>query len=71
MLRGRRKLVIPMLYKGLKSFKEGLAAADMVNKLKEQGILCYAIASNRVRFVIHLDITTDMVNKTIEIISTL
>ncbi len=51
--------------------KEGLAAPLVVTKLKEQGILCYAIGPNRVRFVIHLDITAEMVNKTIKIISTL
>ena len=51
--------------------KEGLRAPAMVNKLKEKGILCYAIAPNRVRFVIHLDISTEMVNKTINIISAL
>ena len=51
--------------------KDGLAAQTIVNKLKEQGILCYAITTNRVRFVLHLDITKEMVNKTIEIISIL
>ncbi len=51
--------------------KEGKTAPELVNRLKEQGILCYAIAPNRVRFVVHLDITTHMVNKTIEIISTI
>lgn len=43
-------------------------AQTLVEKLKEQQILCYAIAPNRVRFVVHLDITVAMVNKTIEII---
>ena len=51
--------------------KEGMAAPDMVSKLKDHGILCYAITPARVRFVLHLDITTEMVNKTIKIISTL
>jgi threonine aldolase len=51
--------------------KEGLAAQNLVNKLKEYGTLCYAIAPDRVRLVVHLDITTVMVNKTKEIISTL
>jgi threonine aldolase len=50
--------------------KEGLTAPAMVSKLKEQGILCYAITPTRVRFVLHLDITTEMINKTIKIIST-
>jgi threonine aldolase len=51
--------------------KEGLTAEAMVNKLKEQGILCYAITPTRVRFVLHLDISTEMVDKTIRIISEL
>ena len=51
--------------------KDGLSAPDLVSKLKEQNILSYAIAPNRVRFVLHLDITKEMVSKTIEILSTL
>lgn len=51
--------------------KDGLPAPDLVNKLKEQNILSYAIAPDRVRFVLHLDITKEMVSKTIEILSTL
>ena len=51
--------------------KEGITAPAMVSKLKEHGILCYAITPARVRFVLHLDITADMVDKTIKIISTL
>ena len=43
-------------------------ANAIVEKLKEKEILCYAIAPDRVRFVIHLDISEQMVNKTIEII---
>jgi threonine aldolase len=42
-----------------------------VEKLKEKGILSYAIAPDRVRFVLHLDITETMVLKTIDILSTL
>ena len=51
--------------------KDGLPASELVNKLKEQNILSYAIAPDRVRFVLHLDITKEMVSKTIEILSTL
>jgi len=51
--------------------KEDFTAPDMVAKLKEQGILCYAITPNRVRFVLHLDITEEMVNKTLKLFSTL
>jgi len=51
--------------------KDGMTAPALVNKLKEKEILCYAIAPNRVRFVLHLDITKEMVGKTIEILSSL
>lgn len=51
--------------------KEGMSAPDLVAKLKEKGILTYAITPGRVRLVVHLDITPEMVNKTIKIISTL
>ncbi len=51
--------------------KEGMPAPALVEKLKEKGILSYAIAPNRVRFVLHLDITEAMVSKTIDILSTL
>lgn len=43
-------------------------APGIVEKLKQKNILCYAIASDRIRFVVHLDITEKMVDKTIEII---
>ena len=43
-------------------------ASEIVGKLKQKNILCYAIAPDRVRFVVHLDITEKMVDKTIEII---
>jgi hypothetical protein len=38
-----------------------------VAKLKELGILGYSISPNRVRLVVHLDITEPMVAKTIEV----
>jgi threonine aldolase len=43
-----------------------LTAPAFVNKLKEHDILGYAIAPNRVRLVVHLDITKEMTDKTIE-----
>ena len=43
-------------------------AATIVEQLKQKGILCYATTPTRVRFVLHLDITADMVHKTIETI---
>ena len=48
--------------------KDGMTAPELVAKLKEQNILGYAISPNRVRLVVHLDITKEMVAKTIEII---
>ena len=44
-------------------------APALVEKLKQKEILCYAIAPDRVRFVVHLDISREMVTKTIEIIN--
>ena len=48
---------------------ESINAADLVSLLKEKNILGYAIAPNRVRLVVHLDITKEMVNETIRIIN--
>jgi threonine aldolase len=47
---------------------DNTSAIAIVEQLKDKGILCYAIAPDRVRFVLHLDITKEMVDKTIEII---
>ncbi|MGJ7031705.1 threonine aldolase family protein [Niabella hirudinis] len=44
----------------------GITASDLVAKLRLQGILCNAVAPNRVRFVLHLDITEQMVRQVIE-----
>ena len=43
----------------------------MVEKLKEKGILSYAISPTQVRLVLHLDITPVMVQRTIEVINNL
>jgi threonine aldolase len=45
--------------------KDGMKAPEFVSKLKERNILGYAISPNRVRLVVHLDITKEMVNETI------
>lgn len=50
---------------------DSIKAVDLVEKLKQRGILGYAIATNRVRLVVHLDITPAMVNTTIEVINQL
>jgi threonine aldolase len=47
---------------------DSTTAAAIIEKLKQKGVLCSVIAPDRVRLVIHLDITEEMVNKTIEII---
>lgn len=39
---------------------------EMVAKLKEYDILSHAVSSNRVRLVIHLDISKEMVEKTVD-----
>jgi threonine aldolase len=41
---------------------------EMTQKLKEMGILAIAISSNQIRFVLHLDITSEMVEKIVDII---
>ena len=50
---------------------DNITAPAMVDKLKQNNILSYAIAPNRVRFVLHLDITSVMVDKTIETIKSI
>ena len=46
---------------------EQLPARELVAQLKEKNILAYAIAPNRVRLVTHLDISTEMIEKTIDV----
>jgi threonine aldolase len=46
--------------------KDSMTAPDLVAKLKEQSILGYAISPNRVRLVVHLDISKEMVTRTIQ-----
>ncbi|MBL7740208.1 MAG: aminotransferase class I/II-fold pyridoxal phosphate-dependent enzyme [Chitinophagaceae bacterium] len=48
-----------------------ISAPTLVAKLKEHNILGYAIAPNRVRLVVHLDISPEMTTRTIEIFSSL
>jgi len=45
-----------------------MTPAAFVSRLREKDILGYAISPNRVRLVLHMDITDQMVNKTIETI---
>lgn len=48
-----------------------ITAPALVAKLKDQNILGYAIAPDRVRLVVHLDISKEMVKQTNEIFSAL
>jgi threonine aldolase len=48
--------------------KPGRTAAGIVNKLKENNILCFSISPERARLVVHLDIRPEMVQRTIEVI---
>jgi threonine aldolase len=48
-----------------------VAAPDLVTMLKEKNILGYAIAPDRVRLVIHLDITKEMVDRTVSVFTNL
>lgn len=43
---------------------DSITAPDLVSKLKENNILGYSIAPNRVRLVVHLDISEQMVDTT-------
>jgi threonine aldolase len=43
-------------------------APKIVERLKQKEVYCYAIGPDRVRFVVHLDITEEMVDKTIDIL---
>jgi threonine aldolase len=50
---------------------DSITAPALVASLKEQNILGYAIAPSRVRLVLHLDITKEMVKRTIDVINQL
>jgi threonine aldolase len=53
------------------SVKDRFTPKTLVAKLKEQNIYWYAISPTQVRIVTHLDITPEMIQKTIEAIATL
>jgi threonine aldolase len=50
---------------------EPFTAPQLVEKLKEQHILCYAIAPDKVRLVVHLDITGEKMARALEVINKL
>jgi len=43
-------------------------AAAVAERLKQKGILCYAISASSIRFVVHLDISGQMIDQTMNII---
>ncbi|MEP7372580.1 MAG: GntG family PLP-dependent aldolase [Chitinophagaceae bacterium] len=51
--------------------KEGMTAPALVETLKKSDILCYAITPNRVRFVVHLDVTSEMVKQSVAVFTSL
>lgn len=51
--------------------KPQFTPVGVVNRLKENGILGYAISPTQVRLVLHLDITPEMVQRTIDVINNL
>jgi threonine aldolase len=50
---------------------ESITTSTLISKLRDQHILCFSIAPGRIRFVIHLDITKEMIEKTIHVINNL
>jgi threonine aldolase len=64
-------IIIFELNDGPKGLPGRNTAPDLVSKLKEQNILGYAISPNRVRLVVHLDISREMVQQTIQIFNQL
>ncbi len=46
---------------------EKITAKDLVNRLKEKNVLAYAIAADRVRLVVHLDISKKMIEDSIAV----
>jgi threonine aldolase len=51
--------------------KPGLTPVALVEKMKQKDIYWYAISPTQVRIVVHLDITPEMIDKTIEAINQL
>jgi threonine aldolase len=51
--------------------KPGISAPQLVAQMKEKGVLAYAIAPNRIRLVVHLDISPAMIDATLRIFESL
>lgn len=48
--------------------KDHINADELVLKLKEKGILCFTMGKQQIRFVLHLDVTESMVQRTIDLL---
>jgi threonine aldolase len=48
--------------------KDHVNADEFVLKLKEKGILCFTMGKQQIRFVLHLDVTEAMVQRTVELL---
>lgn len=48
--------------------KDHINADELVLRLKEKGILCFTMGKQQIRFVLHLDVTEAMVQRTIEML---
>ena len=53
------------------NLKEGLTARQFVDEMAAKGILLFAIAPQQVRIVVHLDITTEMIDFTLTQLSSI
>ena len=51
--------------------RDKYTSGTFVQKLQQNNILAYAISPTQVRMVVHLDVSSEMINKTIEIINQL
>lgn len=51
------------------NLKEGITAEKFTGNLKAKGILCFAMGKQQIRFVTHLDVNKEMVDKTCAIIN--
>jgi threonine aldolase len=48
--------------------KDRINAEQLVQQLKEKGILCFTMGKQQIRFVLHLDVSEAMVQRTIELL---
>ncbi len=53
------------------NLKEGITAEKFTENLKAKGILCFAMGKQQIRFVTHLDVNKEMVDRTCSILNQL